>query len=121
MDNLELSGMRFYQYSSTEILTLILVRFLITLRVLIVGNSGCKKELLILPNVFNYLQCAKLKIDTKFAMYNFHLNRQPGLPTMGWIDWPQSGPDRTVAFFGDRSKSPDRMVLRIGTTVWTEK
>jgi hypothetical protein len=40
---------------------------------------------LILPNVFNYLQSAKSEIDTEFTMYDFHLNRQPGLPTMGWM------------------------------------
>jgi hypothetical protein len=40
---------------------------------------------LILPNIFNYLQSAKSEIDTEFAMYDFHLNRQPGLPTMGWM------------------------------------
>jgi hypothetical protein len=40
---------------------------------------------IILPNIFNYLQSAKLEIDNEFAMYDFHLNRQPGLPTMGWM------------------------------------
>ena len=44
-----------------------------------------EKGTLILPNIFNYLQSVKLEIDTEFAMYDFHLNRQPGLPTMGWM------------------------------------
>jgi hypothetical protein len=39
----------------------------------------------ILPNIFNYLQSTKSEIDNEFAMYDFHLNRQPGLPTMGWM------------------------------------
>jgi hypothetical protein len=44
-----------------------------------------KDGTMIIPDVFNYLQSAKLEIDTEFAMYDFHLNRQLGLPTMGWI------------------------------------
>ena len=40
---------------------------------------------LILPNVFNYLQRAKSEINTEFTMYDFHLNKQPGLPIMGWM------------------------------------
>jgi hypothetical protein len=44
-----------------------------------------EKGTLILPNIFKYLQSAKSEIDTEFAMYDFHLNRQPGLPTMGWM------------------------------------
>ena len=44
-----------------------------------------EKGTLILPNIFNYLQSAKSEINTEFAMYDFHLNQQPSLPTMGWM------------------------------------
>ena len=44
-----------------------------------------KEGTMIIPDVFNYLQGPKSEIDTEFAMYNFHLNRQCGLPTMGWM------------------------------------
>ena len=40
---------------------------------------------MIIPDIFNYLQSAKSEIDTEFNMYDFHLNRQPGLPMMGWM------------------------------------
>jgi hypothetical protein len=43
------------------------------------------------------------------------------LPTSALLDWPRSGLVRTVAIFGDRSKSPDRTVRRTGTAVRTEK
>ena len=44
-----------------------------------------KEGTIIIPDVFNYLQSAKSEINTEFAMYDFHLNRQPGLPMMGWM------------------------------------
>ena len=44
-----------------------------------------KEGTMIIPHVFDYLQSAKSEIDTEFTMYDFHLNRQPGLPTMGWM------------------------------------
>ena len=56
-----------------------------------------KEGTLILPNVFNYLRSAKSEIDTEFAMYDFHLNRQPGLPTMGWMrNMNHSGPQQLI-------------------------
>ena len=56
-----------------------------------------EKGTLILPNIFHYLQSAKLEIDTEFAMYDFHLNRQPGLPTMGWMrNMYHSGPQQLI-------------------------
>jgi hypothetical protein len=42
-----------------------------------------KEGTMIIPDDFNYLQSAKSEIDIEFAMYDFHLNRQPGLPTIG--------------------------------------
>ena len=42
-----------------------------------------EKGTLILPGIFNYLQSAKLEVDTEFAMYDFHLNRQAYLPWDG--------------------------------------
>jgi hypothetical protein len=52
---------------------------------------------MILPNIFNYLQSAKSEIDTEFAMYDFYLNRQPGLPTMGWMrNMYHSGPQQII-------------------------
>ena len=44
-----------------------------------------KERIMIIPDIFNYLQDAKSEIDTEFAMYDFHLNREPGLPTMSWM------------------------------------
>ena len=37
------------------------------------------------------------------------------------VDWPQSGPVRNIAFFGDRRKEPDGTVQIIGTAVRSEK
>ena len=37
------------------------------------------------------------------------------------IDWPRSGPVRTVAFFGDRLKRLDRTVQHLRTAVRSQK
>jgi hypothetical protein len=57
-----------------------------------------KEGTMIIPDVFNYLQSAKSEINTEFAMYDFHLNRQPGLPTtMGWMrNMYHSGPQQLI-------------------------
>ena len=56
-----------------------------------------KEGTIIIPDVFNYLQGAKSEIDTEFAMYDFHLNRQRGLPTMGWMrNMYHSGPQQLI-------------------------
>jgi len=56
-----------------------------------------EKGTLILPNIFKYLQIAKSEIDTEFAMYDFYLKRQPGLPTMGWMrNMYHSGPQQLI-------------------------
>ena len=56
-----------------------------------------KEGTMIIPDVFNYLQGAKSEIDMEFAMYDFHLNRQRGLPTMGWMrNMYHSGPQQLI-------------------------
>ena len=37
------------------------------------------------------------------------------------LDWPRSGPVRTVAFFGDRLKRLDRTVQHLRTAVRSQK
>jgi hypothetical protein len=61
-------------------------------------------------NRYIYIMKIMLQLQSS-AVFSYQSRTGPKL------DWPRSGPVRTVAFFGDRSKSPDHIAWRIGTAV----
>ena len=70
------------------------------------------------------LELAPIQITTPIACRDVRLVEKDfhyGSPSKSRIDWPRSGPVRTVAFFGDRLKRLDRTVQHLRTTVRSQK
>jgi len=71
--------------------------------------------------MFSDFEAFKQELQSVFGITNEVRRAELQLAKLRQIDWPRSGPVRTVAFFGDRLKRLDRTVQHLQTAVRSQK